>query len=175
MAQQEKNKITISLDQSTTACGYAVWNGTLLIGHGTYKPDALSTADGRISEISTWFRNLIEYSKTKGTITKIYFEDIQLQESINGSKKYFGNGQGNVVTFKVLAQLQGVLINICNILNIDYALVKPSAWKSACGIKAKYRKDQKIETIEYVNTTYNINSKEDEADAICIGRSQLLS
>ena len=45
------NDVYISLDQSTTACGYAVWENSCLIGHGVYKPSALDSADKRIEEI----------------------------------------------------------------------------------------------------------------------------
>lgn len=167
------NDVYISLDQSTTACGYAVWENSCLIGHGVYKPSALDSADKRIEEIRKWFSSLLEYCAQKGNIKLIYFEDIQLQETINGSKKYFGNSQNNVVTFKTLAHLQGVLANVCLQNGYEYKFITPSSWKSKCGIKSQYRRDQKKETMDFVDKIYNITSKEDEADAICIGKSQL--
>ena len=59
------NDVYISLDQSTTACGYAVWENSCLIGHGVYKPSALDSADKRIEEIRKWFYPYLNTARRK--------------------------------------------------------------------------------------------------------------
>lgn len=169
---QPENEIRISIDQSTTACGCAIWLDGKLIKSGIFKPRSILTAGERILQIEKWLEGLVNTCSKMGKIKIIYLEDIQLQESINGSRNSFSGSQNNVLTFKTLARLQGVLINFCIKNNYDYSIVTPSSWKSICGIKAHYRDEQKKETISFVNSKFNINSKEDEADAICIGYSQ---
>lgn len=77
------------------------------------------------------------------------------------------------MTFKVLAKLQGVLINTCIIKNIKYEIIQPSHWKKNIGIKSKYRRDQKKEAMELVDEIFGENATEDEADAICIGANYI--
>ena len=122
--------------------------------------------DDRIYDISNFLKKVIS---TVPNIEIILLEDIQLQNSINGSQKYFSNQGNNIITFKALAKLQGVLINVCLDEGVEYSVISPSHWKSIVKIKSKYRRDQKKEAMEFVDSFFGENATEDEADAICIG------
>ena len=56
---------------------------------------------------------------------------------------------------------------------IEYEVIAPSHWKSIIKIKSKYRRDQKKEAMEFVDSFFGENATEDEADAICIGYSYI--
>lgn len=90
--------------------------------------------------------------------------------------------------FKNLAQLQGVLINLCEKKHYLYQLISPSVWQNYCNargrtskeIKAKItatisndnkaKKQSKILSLQYVKNKYDIDTDNDNiSDAICIG------
>ena len=75
-----------------------------------------------------------------------------------------------VTTYKVLAHLQGVLINLCFERNIPCEVVHVSTWREYCKIKGKTRTDKKRNAQLQVKEWYDITVSNDEADAICIGR-----
>jgi len=89
----------------------------------------------------------------------IAFEDIQMQASV-------GN---NVVTFKVLAYIQAMLIIYCEQQHISYSIISSNSWKSFCGIKGKKRDEQKRNAQEWVTTKFNRKVTQDEADSVCLG------
>ena len=64
-------------------------------------------------------------------IDAVFLEDIQLRK--------------NVQSFKKLAQLQGVLVNMCEKTNILYNLVAPTQWQNYC--KARGRTTKEIKKI----------------------------
>ena len=160
----------ISIDQSTTTMGYAIYEDKKLIQYGHFCPKDSHNADKRIYEVNNFLQKMID---TVPDIEVILLEDIQLQNSINGSRKHFSNQNNNVATFKTLAKLLGVLSNTCLDNDIKYEVVSPSHWKSIMGIKSLYRRDQKKETMELVDKLFGENALEDEADAICIGASYI--
>lgn len=160
----------IAFDQSTTTVGYAIFEKNKLIQYGTFTPQQKKKADDRIYDISNFLKRVIS---TVPNIEIILLEDIQLQNSINGSQKYFSNQGNNIITFKTLAKLQGALINTCLDEGIEYEVIAPSHWKSVVKIKSKYRRDQKKEAMEFVDSFFGENATEDEADAICIGYSYI--
>ena len=80
--------------------------------------------------------------------------------------------QTQVKTFQTLANLQGVLIDTAFEASIDHDLVRPSEWRSYCGINDgdTHRNAKKIAAQAKVKVWYDLNCSEDEADAICIGK-----
>lgn len=62
-------------------------------------------------------------------IEKIILEDIQLQSSV----------ANNVTTYKALAQVIGVIIELAAELHLPYELVHSSSWKSSLNIKGRTR------------------------------------
>jgi hypothetical protein len=59
------------------------------------------------------------------------FEDIQLQTGL----------AGNVQTFKVLAEVYGVIHQLLDEKKIPYQVVPSVTWKSTLGIKGKNRQE----------------------------------
>ena len=104
-------------------------------------------------------------------IDAVFFEDIQLRK--------------NVQSFKKLAQLQGVLVNLCEKNEYLYGLVAPTQWQNFCKargrttkeIKSKVKevelepkKSSKILSLQFVREKFGIETDNDNlSDAICIG------
>lgn len=104
-------------------------------------------------------------------IEAVFLEDIQLRQ--------------NVQSFKRLAQLQGVLVNLCEKTNIIYNLVAPTQWQNYCKargrttkeIKSKVteidptgKKSSKVLSLQFVRDNFEIETDNDNlSDAVCIG------
>jgi Holliday junction resolvasome RuvABC endonuclease subunit len=71
-----------------------------------------------------------------------------------------------------LSKLQGVLINCLIEREIDFEIIVPSAWKNsldvARGNKTK-RKEEKENSIKFVEDEYGISVDNNTSDAICMG------
>lgn len=147
----------LALDQSSYTTGYSVFkNGQpVVISHFTVLGDDLGK---RLEQIRN---NIIELIN-KYDIDEVVFEDIQLQD-INGSKEI------GIKTFKILAEVFGVVHELLTELQIDYTIVPPVVWKATFKIAGKGRTKEKKMAQEYVFNTYGIKCTEDEADATCIG------
>lgn len=152
MVQQVRK--LLALDQSSRITGWAVFDGDKLIAHGKISVDDPDIGE-RLYKIKTEVMELID----KYEITEIVFEDIQLQTNV----------VQNVRTFKVLAEVFGVLYETFTELEIPNEAVLAASWKSTLGIRGADRATQKRNAAEYVANTYNIKATQDECDAICIG------
>lgn len=75
----------------------------------------------------------------------------------------------NVVTYKALAEVIGVITELLVELKIPYQLIPASTWRSGLGIKGTQRAVYKKNAQDYVARIYKKQVPEDEADAICIG------
>lgn len=144
----------LALDQSSRITGWAVFDGDKLIAHGKISVDDPDIGE-RLYKIKTQVIELID----KYEITEVVFEDIQLQTNV----------VQNVRTFKVLAEVFGVLYETFTELELPNEAVLAASWKSTLGIRGADRATQKRNAAEYVANTYNIKATQDECDAICIG------
>ena len=95
----------------------------------------------------------------KYNIDEVVFEDIQYQ----------ANKINNVQTFKVLAEVYGIIQEYLTENKIPYSVVLASSWKSTLGIKGKDRSAQKKNAQIWVLDNCSIKATQDECDAICIG------
>ena len=144
----------LALDQSSRVVGYAIFTDGELIKYGHFT--LTSDVPGR---------RLVKLRETIAQLIKDYvidtvvFEDIQLQSNI----------ANNVQTFKVLAEVYGVIEEYVTELKLPNEAVYPVTWKSGVGIKGSRRAEQKKNAQAFVKKTYGIDATEDEADAICIG------
>ena len=80
--------------------------------------------------------------------------------------------QNNQLTFQVLAQLQGGLLEIAYQQKLPCDIVSPNTWRKTCNFlhgNEKTRAAQKKVAKEWVQSIFNIKCTQDEADAICIG------
>lgn len=139
----------LALDQSTAITGYAVFIDNNLKKSGIFKPSG--ELFERIHKTKEYIRELI----LDNDIDFVFIEDIQYQK--------------NQKTYKILANLQGVIINLLIELDIPFEIIPPSSWKSFNKIKGRKREQQKRNTIEKVKEIYGREAMEDEADAIMIG------
>lgn len=148
----------LALDQSSRCSGWAIFINNELKDYGIIE----LTTDDIGQRLVTLKEQIIDLIN-KNNINEIAFEDIQLQSSI----------QNNVHTFKVLAEVFGIVHALCTELKIDYTIVPAVTWKSTLGIKGKKRQEQKQDAQRYVLETYNIKAIQDSVDAICIGTHML--
>lgn len=104
-------------------------------------------------------------------IGAVFFEDIQMRQ--------------NVLSFKRLAQLQGVLVALCERNEYQYGLIAPSQWQNYCKARGRTakeakskitelendgRKKSKILSLQAVKSVYGVDTENDNlADAIMIG------
>lgn len=145
----------LALDQSSRITGWSIFdgNGNLLdFGHFSVDDNDVGV---RLEKIRNYVARLIsDYN-----IDYLIMEDIQYQTNV----------AGNVQTFKVLAEVFGVIYELATELDIPNSSVLAVQWKSVLSIKGKARAEQKKNAQTYVINTYNIKPTQDEADSICIG------
>lgn len=149
-----KEKRLLALDQSSRITGWSYFENDKLITSGHIDLYQDEVGDRLLTLKKEVLRLIHKYN-----INEIAFEDIQMQSSI-------GN---NVQTFKVLAEVYGIILMLCTELQINYTVVSSSTWKSSLNIVGKRRAEQKKNAQQFVLDTYNIKVTQDEADSICIG------
>jgi hypothetical protein len=91
-------------------------------------------------------------------------EDIQLQGQTN-----------NVETYRKLAEVLGVLEELCCELKIPHEIIHSQSWKSTLGIKGRDRATQKRNAQAFVAAVYGKKVSQDESDSICIGAHYIKS
>lgn len=150
----------LALDQASIITGYAVFQDGKLAKYGK-----LELKDEEIGPRLVTLRNEIKKLIDENNIDYVAFEDIQMQASV-------GN---NVKTFKVLANVYGVILELCEELKLKYEIVSSNTWKSTLKIKGKGRAEQKRAAQAFVQEKYGVKCTQDEADAICIGSHMIKS
>lgn len=157
----EKDSDTVrvlALDAATNITGYSIFDNRDLISYGTFKTKG-DNAEVRIHEVKEWLRAAI----AEWEPDFVGIENIQLQS--------FGNNQYQVETYRILANLQGVLIDTLLESSIDHDLVSVNTWRNYCNVgQGTGRENKKKQAQEKVKLWYNQNCTQDEADAICIGK-----
>ena len=146
----------LALDQASDVTGYAIYDidDHRLIAYGHF-----SLGTGDLGKRLVSFRTKIQDLISQYSINQVAFEDIQLQANV-------GN---NAHTFKTLAEIYGVLHELCVELDLPYDVILAGTWKSTLGIKGKARAEQKRNAQAWVQNTFNVKPIQDECDAICIG------
>lgn len=150
----------LSLDQSSRTSGYAIFENGQLIKYGKFIFDDTDIGI-RLNKIRNKVKELIEEYE----INEVIMEDIQLQAST-------GN---NVSTFKMLAEVFGVIYELLTELGIKNSAVLATVWKSTLKIKGKNRVEQKRNAQAKIEEVFNFQPTQDEADAICIGLHHLIT
>lgn len=143
--------ILLALDQASQTSGYSVFTDGKLTDYGKFTYD-----DDDVGHRLTKIRNKVISLIDQYNITEVAFEDIQMQA-------------GNVVTFKTLAEVYGVIHQLLDEKKLPYQIVPSATWKSTLQIKGANRQAQKKNAQLWVINTYNIKPTQDECDAICIG------
>ena len=146
--------ILLALDQASQTSGYSVFTDGKLTEYGKFTFD-----DADVGHRLTKIRNKVISLIDQYNITEVAFEDIQMQT----------NRVNNVVTFKTLAEVYGVIHQLLDEKKIPYQVVPSVTWKSTLGIKGADRQAQKKNAQLWVVNNYNVKPTQDECDAICIG------
>lgn len=144
----------LALDQASHTTGYAVFvdDKPVVISH--FNAKGKDIAD-RLVSIR---QNLLSLIK-EHDIDMVAFEDIQLQNNV----------VQNVKTFKMLAEVFGVIQETLQEIGMDYYIIPPTVWKSTVKIAGKGREKEKALAQKYIIDNYGVSCTEDEADAACIG------
>lgn len=150
----------LALDQSTHITGWALFENGNLISYGKWQAKSSHTTP-RISEVKDW----LDYQINAYSVDEVCLEDIQLQK-VGGDK----DGEENVLTFKTLAQLQGVLKNYLYETGILYKVVPVASWRALSNVKGCNRTERKKSAQMKVSSLYGINADVDSSEAILIGR-----
>ena len=159
--KKKGSKRILALDQATHTSGWAIFDDEHLVKYGKYTAKDNNDVNYRVADFKNYVINMIEFWQPDLVI----LEDIQLQQF---GPKSSNNIQG-VTTYKELAKLQGVLINLFIESNIDFEVAHTGTWREACGVKGKSRSERKKSAQLIVQDIYGVNPTQDEADAICIG------
>ena len=148
----------LCLDQSSYCTGYSIFNKKTeqLIEYGHFDCSG-NNLGNRLMQVKEHVLSLIQSYEIK----KVIFEDIQLQND-------------NIKTYKILAEVIGVLEETLVEMHIPYEIIPPIVWKAGVKIAGKGRAEEKKLAQKYVLNNYNYSVTEDEADAICIGTHYLL-
>lgn len=147
----------LALDQASRTSGYAIFEDNQLIDSGTF-----TLVQDDIGERLVELRDTIIKFIDNNQIELVLFEDIQLQA-----------GNAGVTTYKVLAEVFGVIQELLTERGIEYQIVHSQTWKSILNIKGHSRPEQKKNAQMYVLNTFNKKVSQDTADAICIGSSYI--
>ena len=139
-----------------------------LVTYGTFSYDNKSFT---YAKAILAIENLVDSLIKSYGISAVFIEDIQLR--------------ANVQSFKKLAQLQGVLVNLFEKNEYLYDFVAPSQWQNYCkarsrttkeikekikALEASGKKESKILSIQAVKALYGIDTENDNlADSIMIG------
>ena len=144
----------LALDQASKVTGWAIFEDGELKSYGKISLDDPNT-DTRLVQLRQDIQTLVaDYN-----IDEVIFEDIQQQNNV----------ANNVQTFKVLAEVYGVVSELLQELQIPHSTVLAASWKSTLGIKGRTRAEQKKNAQLYVEQNYDIHVIQDIADAVCIG------
>ena len=155
-APKAKGFRILAFDQASITSGWSVFDDKELIKFGHWDSNGNHSTE-RIMQTKQWVASMIQMWKPD----QVIFEDIQLQ-------KFDGGEQ--VLTYKKLAHLQGVLKNYCYENGIVYKIVPPATWRGYNDVKGRSRTDKKASAQMIAQQLYQINPTQDEADAILIGR-----
>ena len=144
----------LALDQASKCTGWAIFEDGELKSYGKISLDNPNT-DIRLVQLRQGIQTLVaDYN-----IDEVIFEDIQQQNNV----------ANNVQTFKVLAEVYGVVSELLQEIQIPHSTVLAASWKSTLGIKGRTRAEQKKNAQLYVEQNYGIYVIQDIADAVCIG------
>lgn len=154
----------MGIDASTTCSGVAVIEDGKLIYHDVIDMKRNKDAEQRVMKMMSELGTMImDYSPNA-----LYIEDSWNKQ--------------NIETTKMLSNVLGAVMYVCQDIKCDFTKLLPSAWRSLTGIKltskngTKLKRDElKQEAVDRVKKVYKIDCGDDEAEAICIAEAGWLS
>lgn len=151
----------LALDQASRVSGWAIFDGDTLEQYGKIDVSKYYELGERLYQIRQEVEHLIDDEH----IDVVILEDIYMD----------GQKINNVQTFKALAEVFGVLYELCIEMKIPVEAVLAGTWKSTLGIKGRTRAEQKQNAQKWVINKYGKKPTQDECDAICIGAHTIIS
>lgn len=149
--------LILSLDLSTKASGYAIFENQELKDYGCITAGSANLYK-RIDKMIEELENILK----KYSINKVAIEDV-IPEDVRGNQK----------VFKALIYLQGFVMHLLDKYNIkDITFYTASEWRKKCGIhtgRGIGRESLKPKDKAFVKSQFNISVNDDVADAIGIG------
>lgn len=144
----------IGFDQATKHFGISIFDDGQLVYYDCVDFNDANT-EVRLAKISKFVDSVCKQWKPDFVV----FEDIQLQ-----------GGTAGFATFKILAELLGIVIAAVNINEVPHLCVSNKVWQSKFMIAGKDRATQKSNVVKKVKMLFNIDVSDDIADAILIGK-----
>lgn len=141
----------VAFDQATEHFGLSVFDNNKLVYYSLYT--FKGTLDSRLVAITRMVRDIVIKEWQPDYIC---FEDIQYEK--------------NIRTFKILAELIGIITELCKEAEIRYEIVMPNVWRRYANTAGKDRRTEKMLSVAKVKELYNIDVSDDVAEAILIGR-----
>lgn len=154
----------MGIDASTTCSGVAVIDDGELLYHDIINMKSNKDTDQRIRDMMWKLGEKINLFRPDA----LYIEDSWNKQ--------------NVETTKMLSNILGAVMYVCQEVGCSFTKILPSAWRKITGIKlcAKNgshlkREELKQEAVSRVKKVYKIDCNDDEAEAICIAEAGWLS
>lgn len=144
----------LALDQSSKITGYAIFDQGKLLEVGKFNLDGYE-----LEERLVRLRNKVKELICDNEISQVAIEDIQMQNNV----------VNNVQTFKTLAEVMGVIIELVTEMEIPLEVISSNTWKSTCKIPKTGRAQEKRAAQAFVQATFDRKVTQDEADATCLG------
>ena len=157
ISKPKNTKRVLALDQATHATGYAIFDNQQLVASGVFQTE-LSDEIARANAVKNWLISMVEGWNPD----VIGFEDIQLQQ--------FNGKNIGVTTYKILAELLGILCETCFENSWSYIVCAPATWRAHNGVKGRTRTDKKKSMQKLIKEWFDITVTDDESDAIGIGK-----
>lgn len=139
--------ISIGIDASTTCIGWSIFNDDELLDYGKLKPtiDNLEWR-GRVQNFVSQLQEIIDKYKPQ----RMYAEDVPLMD------------KRGKLTLVQLGAIQGVLIGVCGINNIEMNFISVSTWRKDIGLfdgteKGKERDEMKVKSLHKANEMFGLN------------------
>lgn len=151
----------LALDQASRISGWAIFDKDSLEQYGKIDVSKCHELGERLHVIRQEVKRLIDDKH----IDVVVLEDIYMD----------GQNGNNVQTFKALAEVFGVLYELCIDMGKPVEAVLAGTWKSTLGIKGNTRPEQKKNAQQWVVNNYGVKPTQDECDAICIGAHKTCS
>ena len=144
----------MAFDQATQNFGVSIYDGNKLVYYDVIR--FIGATEERLVDIAQFIAKACKEWEPDYVI----FEDIQLHAgAYNGYQ-----------TFKVLAELLGVVKVMLQIQGVRHSCVLNKVWQSYFNIGGKDRATQKANVIKKVQELFGIKVNDDIADAILIGK-----
>ena len=144
----------MAFDQATQNFGVSIYDGGKLVYYDVIR--FIGATEERLVDIAQFIAKACKEWEPDF----VMFEDIQLHAgAYNGYQ-----------TFKVLAELLGVVKVMLQIQGVRHGCVLNKVWQAHFGIGGKDRATQKANVIKKVQELFGIKVNDDIADAILIGK-----